>query len=143
MFMKILYIGQNIFLWTEIPVSFFLVWQNAGKVGSGGKGSLQSPQKSINSHQWVNKDAICLKDTSEYFIFKCEFQISSFIFICLRSMNEIPKNFRFISLALSFGEVYHPKELHTAKRVDENYQLHRSSLLKKRCLTFTSRKKEA
>lgn len=68
--------------------------------------------------------------------------MNSFFFICLKSMNEIPEHLRFTLSALSFDGGCHPKELHPAKRVDEKYQLHRSFLLKKHCLTFTLRKKE-
>lgn len=96
--MEILYTELNIFSWTEILISLFLVWENAGEVGSGGKGSLQPPQKSINSHQWMNKDAMSLRNTSEYFIFQHKFQISSLFFICLRSMSEISQDLRLISL---------------------------------------------
>lgn len=74
MFMEMLYIGLNIFSWTEKLVSIIFSLGNGGKVGSGGKGSSQPPQKSINSHQRVNKDAICLNNTSEYLIFNMSFK---------------------------------------------------------------------
>lgn len=45
--------------------------------------------------------------------------------------------------ALSFGGQCDSKELHLAKMVDEKYQLHRSSLLKKRCLTFSLMRRKA
>lgn len=57
--------------------------------------------------------------------------MSSFFFICLKSMNKISEHLRFTLSTLNFDGGCHPKELHLTKRLDEKYQLLRSSLSKK------------